>query len=242
MPFISFTEPMKLKPHWFALLIFFQLAAVPGFTQADSAGSAAQVNVFVSDFKNKSRSGEQIILISQKTGKQFTGVSDKDGKFSIQLPAGDTFIIKVKTIVDSTKYGIIGIPALNEGEYFSEPFTLRVKFEPARSYTLDNVYFDFGKYTLRPESFKELDELFSYLKLKTEMKIEIAGHTDNVGKDVDNLKLSQQRAEAIRQYLIKKGITPARITAKGYGATQPIADNTTDEGRQKNRRTEVRIL
>lgn len=233
---------MKLKPHYLTLAILFQFAALLSFAQADSTGLAAQVNVTVSDFKNKTRSGEQIILTSQKTGKQFTGISDKDGKFSIQLPAGDTFIIKVKTIADSTKYGIIGIPALSEGEYFSEPFTLRVKFEPARSYTLDNVYFDFGKYTLRPESFKELDELFSYLKLKTDMKIEIAGHTDNVGKDADNLKLSKQRAEAIRLYLIKKGITSDRVTAKGYGATEPVAENTTDEGRQRNRRTEVRIL
>ena len=85
-------------------------------------------------------------------------------------------------------------------------------------------------------------ELVSYLKNKDDIRIEIAGHTDNVGKEADNIKLSRERADAIRNYVIKKGIPPARITAKGYGASQPVADNDTDEGRQANRRTEVRIL
>ena len=80
------------------------------------------------------------------------------------------------------------------------------------------------------------------MKWKENEKIEIGGHTDNVGSDADNLKLSQQRAEAIRQYLIKKGIQPARVIAKGYGASEPVADNSTNEGRQNNRRTEVKIL
>ena len=80
------------------------------------------------------------------------------------------------------------------------------------------------------------------MKWKENEKIEIAGHTDNVGNDADNLKLSQQRADAIRQYLIKKGIQPPRVIAKGYGASQPVADNSTDEGRRRNRRTEVKIL
>jgi outer membrane protein OmpA-like peptidoglycan-associated protein len=127
-------------------------------------------------------------------------------------------------------------------EEFSEPFIVTVKFEPARSYRLDNVYFDIGKYSLRPESFKELNELVEYMKWRENEKIEIAGHTDNVGTDADNLKLSQNRAEAIKQYLIKKGISANRVIAKGYGASQPVADNSTDEGKQKNRRTEVKIL
>ena len=137
---------------------------------------------------------------------------------------------------------IFNIPALPPDQFYSEPFKVNIKFEAARSYTLDNVQFDFGKATLRPESFTELGELVSYLKNKDNIKVEIAGHTDNVGKDADNLKLSQQRADAIRNYVIKKGIQPARIIAKGYGAAEPIADNDTDEGRQLNRRTEVRVL
>ena len=202
----------------------------------------ATTNVTVTDFKSQPRENEEIIFISKKTGNKFSGKSNKEGRFSIMLPVGDTFVIKVKTIVDSTKYGLIAIRQLQPDEQFTEPFTVTVKFEPARKYILDNVHFDTGKFSLRPDSYAELNELLSYLQLKKEIKIEIAGHTDNVGNDADNLKLSGQRSETIRQYLIKKGINPARLSAKGYGASQPVADNNTDDGRQKNRRTEVRIL
>jgi outer membrane protein OmpA-like peptidoglycan-associated protein len=190
----------------------------------------------------KPSKGEQILFKSETTAKTVSGLSDAMGRFSLQLPIGDKYIITVKSLTDTTKYGAINIPALPSDESYTEPFKVNVKFEAARTYTLDNVHFDFGKATIRPESFTELGELVSYLKNKDDIKVEIAGHTDNVGKDADNLKLSQQRAEAIRNYVLKKGIHPARIIAKGYGAAEPIADNDTDEGRQLNRRTEVRIL
>lgn len=206
------------------------------------AKKPADVNVVVTDFKKQPRPGEQIIFISRKSGNKFSGRAGKDGKFSLQLPSADTFTIKVKTIVDSTKYGVIAIRELQPDEEFAEPFNVTVMFEPAKSYRLDNVYFDFGKFTLRPESFKQLDELVNYMKWRETEKIEIAGHTDNIGNAIENQKLSEQRSEAIRQYLIKKGVGVARVTAKGYGSTQPVADNSTYEGRQLNRRTEVKIL
>ena len=230
----------------FLLRLSFLLLPFSTFGQSGENTSVRQqttpVNVLVTDFKNHPRPGEQIVFISRKSGEKFSGRSGKDGKFSTTLPIGDTFVIKVKTIVDSTKYGLIAIRQLELDEQFTEPFFVNVKFEPARSYRLDNVYFDFGRSTFRPESFAELDELVSYLKWKENERIEIGGHTDNVGTDTDNLKLSQQRAEAIRQYLLKKGIAATRVIAKGYGASQPVAGNSTDEGRQRNRRTEVTIL
>ena len=223
---------------FFSFTIFGQ-----GNHSKDSISSLlAPVNVFVTDLKGKPSKGEQVLFKSQATQKIISGRSDAAGKFSLQLPAGDKYSITIKSITDTTKYGVIEIPGLGPDESFTEPFKVNVKFEPARSYTLDNVHFDFGKATLRPDSYKELEELISYLKYKESIRIEIAGHTDNVGKDDDNLRLSQQRAEAIRNYLLKKGISPARVVAKGYGATQPVADNETEEGRQQNRRTEVRIL
>ena len=215
----------------------------PAKAQSDTSQSKfAKVNVFVTSKTGKPSKGEQILFKGNTSQKTFTGYADATGKFTLQLPIGDTYTVKVKSITDTTKYGIINIPALGPDEFYTEPFTVNVKFEPAKTYTLDNVHFDFGKATLRPESFPELEELISYLKHKDDIKIEIAGHTDNVGKDADNLRLSQQRADAIRTYITKKGITPARVMAKGYGAAEPVADNDTDEGRQLNRRTEVRIL
>jgi OmpA-OmpF porin, OOP family len=202
----------------------------------------AKVNVFVTDMKGKPSKGEQILFKSEATQKTVSILSDAMGKFTLQLPAGDKYIITVRSLTDSTKYGSITIPALPPDEFYTEPFKVNIKFEAARTYTLDNVHFDFGKATLRPESFIELEELVSYLKNKDGIKVEIAGHTDNVGKDADNLKLSQQRAETIRNYVLKKGIQPVRVIAKGYGAAEPVADNDTEEGRQLNRRTEVRLL
>lgn len=222
------------------LLISTAILGQPG--ESTLSKKIADVNVVVTDFKKVPRPGEQIIFISKKTGNKFSGRAGKDGKFSLRLPSADTFTIKVKTIVDSTKYGIIAIRELQPDEEFAEPFNVTVLFEPAKSYRLDNVYFDFAKYTLRPESFKELDELVSYMKWRENERIEIAGHTDNIGNASENQKLSEQRAEAIKQYLIKKGVASTRVTAKGYGSTQPVADNSTYEGRQMNRRTEVRIL
>jgi OmpA-OmpF porin, OOP family len=202
----------------------------------------ALVNVHVTDMKGNVSKGEQITFRGQAKGKFFSGHSDANGKLSMQLPAGEKYVIAVKSLADSTQYGVIEIPALEAGQFFTEPFAVDIKFEPARIYRLDNVHFDVGKATLRAGSSVALEDLVAYMKNKDNVKIEIGGHTDNVGRDNDNLKLSQQRAETIRNYLVKKGIQATRIIAKGYGATQPVADNATEEGRQLNRRTEVKIL
>ena len=120
--------------------------------------------------------------------------------------------------------------------------TLTIKIQPPKTYTLKNVFFDTGKATLKKESYKALNDLVKVMELKNTLVIEIAGHTDNVGSYESNIKLSQDRANAVRNYLIKNNISNERIFAKGYGYTQPVADNSTEKGRQQNRRTEVRII
>jgi outer membrane protein OmpA-like peptidoglycan-associated protein len=107
---------------------------------------------------------------------------------------------------------------------------------------LNNLFFDFNKATLQPESMPELGNLIRFLKQNATIKIEIAGHTDSVGTADFNQHLSQARAESVKTYLVQHGIAASRLRAKGYGLTQPIADNATEEGRKKNRRTEFRIL
>jgi OmpA-OmpF porin, OOP family len=221
-------------------LFLFSAARSQGNKITDS--NSAKVNVFVTDMKGKPSRGEQILFKNERTKQLFSGRSDAMGKFSLQLPPGASYTITIKSLTDTSKYGKIDIPSLGPDEFFSEPFRVDVKFQMAKNYTLDNVHFDFGKASLRSESFAELDELVDFLKNKETVRVEIAGHTDNVGNEADNLRLSQQRSETIRGYLIKKGIQAARIVAKGYGASQPIADNNTDQGRQLNRRTEVRVL
>lgn len=107
---------------------------------------------------------------------------------------------------------------------------------------LRNIFFDFNKTTLRPESTKELQKLVKLLNDNPTFQIEVAGHTDNIGTEDYNMELSTGRAYVVYSYLIKNGIDKMRLSYKGYAFKQPIATNTTDAGRQMNRRTEFRIL
>ena len=107
---------------------------------------------------------------------------------------------------------------------------------------MDNVHFDSGKSSIKTSSYDELKELVEFLKLKPEIKIEIGGHTDNVGEERANQALSQDRAISVKAYLIEHGVLSNRLIAKGYGESSPIADNNTEKGKRLNRRTEVRIL
>jgi outer membrane protein OmpA-like peptidoglycan-associated protein len=113
---------------------------------------------------------------------------------------------------------------------------------PAKSFILEDCNFETGKADLKPESYKVIDELVAYLNRKDDERIELGGHTDNVGKAAKNLILSENRAKTVMAYLLMKGIDPTRVTAKGYGMKVPIASNKTAAGRAQNRRTEVKIL
>ncbi|MDT3706052.1 MAG: OmpA family protein [Thiobacillus sp.] len=104
---------------------------------------------------------------------------------------------------------------------------------------LEGVTFDNNQASLKASSFATLDEAAATLKEWGDVRVEIGGHTDSVGKDSYNLALSQRRAETVRQYLIGKGVAANRLFARGYGETRPVADNATAEGRDKNRRVEL---
>lgn len=117
-----------------------------------------------------------------------------------------------------------------------------VEIKPGNIIPLNNIFFDTGKAELRPESSPELDRLVTNLNEAPKMTIEVRGHTDNTGSNEINNKLSQDRADAVREYFISKGIEPDRIASKGLGESKPIATNDTEEGRQKNRRVEFVIV
>ena len=117
-----------------------------------------------------------------------------------------------------------------------------VPIEVGRTVRLNNIFFDTGKSELRPESGPELDRLVTTLNESPKMVIEVRGHTDNTGSNEINAKLSQDRAEAVREYFVSKGIEPDRIASKGFGESKPVATNDTDEGRQQNRRVEFVII
>ncbi|MFH0893362.1 MAG: OmpA family protein [Bacteroidota bacterium] len=227
-----------MKKHFLFFAALLLVLTTYAQNTATTAGTA-HLKVWVTDFKNKSRPNEAIIFKDVKTLKIFESVSGKDGRFEIDIPDGARYRIMFRNFSDIEDYMELDVEKSKGG---TPTYELQVLIEPAKTFTLKNVLFDTGKATLKASSNEALNNLVQILKIKSTMVIELAGHTDNVGDPQSNLKLSQDRAEAVRNYLISKGIAANRITAKGYGDTQPVADNSTAEGKQQNRRTEVNVI
>ncbi len=164
-----------------------------------------------------------------------------DGSYKIVLPAGVAYSFLAQK---ETFYAVsenIDLKKLDKYQEIKRDLYLS-PIEVGQTVRLNNLFFDTNKFALRDESKAELDRLITILKDNPAMNIQIEGHTDNVGQDAANLVLSTNRAKAVVTYLISKGIDATRLKSKGYGKAKPIAANTTDEGRQRNRRVEFVIL
>jgi outer membrane protein OmpA-like peptidoglycan-associated protein len=116
------------------------------------------------------------------------------------------------------------------------------RFEVGQTYRLNNIHFDLDKSSFRPESYQEMDNLKAILTQYPHMEIQLNGHTDSLNSEKYNLDLSNRRAKAVYDYLVKKGISPKRLKWKGYGESEPVTENTTEEGRAINRRVEFVVL
>lgn len=224
-------------------ILFILLLTAPANLAAQSADTSgvAPFEVTVTNFDNEPQPGERIVFEGLSSGTVYEGVTNSNGQFTTYLEGGETYKLKVESFGETAEYSTFPVEELGEGMAYGVS-QLTIQFELPRTFTLDNVHFSTGKSTLRQESYAELNELLEYMKLKPSLVIEIAGHTDNVGSDASNQVLSEERAARVRNYLISNGIAPDRVKANGYGENQPVAPNTSPEGRQKNRRTEVRIL
>ena len=106
---------------------------------------------------------------------------------------------------------------------------------------MDNVLFDFDKTAIKPDGAKILDRLVDFLKENPDRGADLEGHTDSIGTEKYNQGLSERRAGAVRDYLVKKGVDSKRLTTRGFGESKPIADNKTKDGRAKNRRVEIKV-
>ena len=161
------------------------------------------------------------------------------GEYIATLPTGKKYFINIYK--DGYLFQTEKIDLLNsESKEIQHSITLSA-IEKGKKMTLKNTYFDVNKFILKDESFTELDRVVEFMNQNTKVRLEIAGHTDNTGDAVKNKLLSQQRAEAVMNYLIKQGIDVHRLKAVGYGSEKSIADNATEEGKAKNRRTEIII-
>jgi outer membrane protein OmpA-like peptidoglycan-associated protein len=167
--------------------------------------------------------------------------NSKTGRFLVALPSGVNYGISVKADDYLFHSENFDIPAATGYQEVEKEIDMK-KVDIGSTIVLRNIFFDFGKSTLRPESIYELTEVVNLLNEMPKLKIELSGHTDNRGSASFNQKLSEDRAKVVVDYLISKGISASRLTYKGYGMEQPIADNDTEEGRQQNRRTEFKII
>ncbi len=121
-----------------------------------------------------------------------------------------------------------------------QPAPIAAAPTPAPGYVIEGVHFEFDRSTLRPSATATLNQVAAELRQQPGVRYEITGHTDSIGSDAYNQRLSEQRAEAVRAYLVGQGVNAGQLSARGYGETRPVASNETSEGRAQNRRVEIR--
>ncbi|MFA6924527.1 MAG: OmpA family protein [Bacteroidales bacterium] len=166
---------------------------------------------------------------------------NKTGEYLVTIPSGKNFGVTVKADGYMFSSENVNIPLSYEYIEVKKDFALK-KIEAGTKVVLNNIFFDFNKSTLRKASIPELDRVLKLLQDMPTLKIEISGHTDNKGNAKYNQKLSENRAKAVVDYLLNKGIDKSRLTSAGYGFTQPVAPNDNEKGRQLNRRTEFKVI
>lgn len=163
------------------------------------------------------------------------------GKYVVILPAGKNYAVNVEAKGYLFYSKNINIPKMQDFKEIDDLLCLEL-INVGTTIVLNNVFFDVDKATLRNESETELGKLYDILLKNPHIKIEVDGHTDSDGDAEHNMKLSDSRAHAVKDYLISKGIAADRIMYKGFGETMPVVDNLTPENKQLNRRTEIKIL
>jgi len=195
-------------------------------------------------FNKKNNKGipATVELIDNSTGQLSSKVqTDERGDYLITLPVGKDYVFNV----NRKGYLFYSDNFLLSQRAPDSTYEKNIPLQPIEvnaSIILKNIFFETNKFQLDPKSQAELDKIIQLLTENPTLKIEISGHTDNVGKPSDNLSLSNNRAKSVVTYLIGKGIVSQRLVAKGYGETKPVAGNTTEEGRAKNRRTELKVI
>jgi outer membrane protein OmpA-like peptidoglycan-associated protein len=191
--------------------------------------------------KQPLESAVEIIDLEKNTPVYQDYSSVEQGDFLATLTTGKNYGLNISRdgyLFYSANFSLVG----HENKKPFELLALLQPIEIGNKVILNNIFFDTNKFLIKDESRPELQKLLGFLMLNKAVKIEVSGHTDNVGSDQSNQILSENRAKSVYQYLIANGIDASRLSFKGYGETQPIATNDTDEGRAKNRRTEFKII
>jgi len=196
----------------------------------------------VFDTNTKQGLPSTVDLTDVSTGRLISSLqTDEDGNYLVTLPVGKDYAFNVHRkgyLFYSENYNMSNVSS-------DSTYTADIPLQPINvdaKIVLKNVFFDSKKTALKPESISELDNVVRLMKENPTMKVLISGYTDNVGKPADNLALSKGRAVAVVNYLISKGIDHNRLSFQGFGESNPVSDNTTEQGRALNRRTELRVV
>lgn len=231
--YVEILEPMDM------------LAAIRGYIRDTLLNNVIRTNIDVYDLTY-----DQLIVQTMN--------DPQTGEYSYSVPTGRDYKTHYYTELGFTFIDQLSIPFLDgKRQTFFQPHHLILKQDPLNiepivrnieigqrmgdRFVLRNVHFDYDKATLRPESYEELNRLIALMNDYPDIKIEVYGHTDDIGNPLYNQKLSEERAKAVVDYLVSQGILKNRLFYKGFGSSQPIASNETEIGRQLNRRVEFKI-
>lgn len=183
-----------------------------------------------------------VVLTDLSTGRVISNLqTDETGNYLITLPKGKDYAFNVNRrgyLFYSENFPL-------SREQGDTAFHIDIPLQPIETNAaiiLKNIFFETNKYEIKPESGAELNEVVQLMKDNPTLRIQINGYTDNVGRPADNRTLSENRARAVTNYIIAHGVAASRLSFKGFGDTQPVADNATPEGRAKNRRTELTVI
>ncbi len=204
----------------------------------------------IADARTQNPLSALVELIDLKTNQTVSRVQadTQTGQYAIVLPSTGEFALYVTTpgyLFKSLAFDFT--QPVKAGQVTGAALTLSVPLEPAvagttAKETLNNLFFELGRYDLADKSRIELDRLAGFLKANPTLSIGVSGHTDDTGEAAANLTLSQKRAQTVATYLIQAGIAPTRIRATGFGETRPLVPNTSDDSRRQNRRIEWNVL
>lgn len=197
----------------------------------------------ITDAKTHQPVDATIQVIDNELNKVVANFSSNSatGKYLVSLPSGKNYGIRVENPEYLFKSVNVNIPSSGGYQEIIKDIDLD-KIEVGKAIVLNNIFYDYDKATLRLESKAELERLFGFMNDNPKIKIEIGGHTDADGSESYNQSLSEERSQSVVDYLIDRGVHISRMTAKGYGEKSPMVANDTPENKQRNRRTELKIL
>lgn len=199
------------------------------------------------DDKTEAELSAKFTIRASLAKKDYIGTSKPGTDYTFLLTRADTLdvIVNVPGYTEAEEVMVVTCDTCANYGYavrMEKADTIFRNLQTGQAIQLDKVFFDQSSYHLRSESFEQLDKLLRTLQTTPALRIEIAGHTDNVGDRRLNQLLSEQRAKVIANYLVTKGIPDTRLRANGYGGTRPAAPNDVEENKRKNRRVEFVVL